>query len=69
MEEKNLNKNIAGIRNAMTEMKAEMYAIKNPELAELDEYRKTLYLKVLCTVLQYENTPSDINGRLFCRHL
>ena len=60
MEEKNLNKNIAGIRNAMTEMKAEMYAIKNPELAELDEYRKTLYLKVLCTVLQYENTPSDM---------
>lgn len=60
MEEKNLNKNIAGIRNAMKEMKAEMYAIRNPELAELDEYRKTLYLKVLCTVLQYENTPSDM---------
>lgn len=44
----------------MKEMKAEMYAIKNPELAELDEYRKTLYLKVLCTVLQYENDPSDM---------
>lgn len=44
----------------MSGMKVEMYAIVNPELAALDEYTKNLYLKVLCTVIQYENEPSEM---------
>lgn len=54
------NKRIEGIRTMMSGMKVEMYAIVNPELAALDEYTKNLYLKVLCTVIQYENEPSEM---------
>ena len=58
MEE--LNKKISGIRKMMNEMKTDQYTIVNPDLAALDEYTKALYLKVLCTVVQYENNPSDM---------
>ncbi len=44
----------------MNEMKAELYAIKNPDLVILDEYNKDLYLKLLATVVQYDNNPSDM---------
>lgn len=54
------NKRIEEIRTMMSGMKGEMYAIVNPELAALDEYTKNLYLKVLCTVVQYENEPSEM---------
>lgn len=54
------NKRIEEIRTMMSGMKVEMYAIVNPELAALDEYTKNLYLKVLCTVVQYENEPSEM---------
>lgn len=56
----NLSKNIDGIRKMMKALKAEKYAIKNPDLIALDEYVKGLYLKVLCTVVQYENDPTDM---------
>lgn len=55
-----LNKSISGIRALMKDMKAEMYAIVNPDLIALDEYIKNLYLKVLCTIVQYENEPSEM---------
>lgn len=54
------NKRIEEIRTMMSGMKVEMYAIVNPELAALDEYTKNLYLKVLCTVIQYENEPFEM---------
>lgn len=54
------SKNIDGIRNMLKNLKAEKYAIVNPELVALDEYVKGLYLKVLCTVIQYENDPSEM---------
>ena len=44
----------------LKDLKAEKYAIVNPELVALDEYVKGLYLKVLCTVIQYENDPSEM---------
>lgn len=53
-------KNIEGIRNLMKDMKVEKYAIINPDLIEVDEYIKSLYIKVLCTVIQYQNYPSDM---------
>lgn len=58
MEE--LNKKLSGLRAIMKDMKAEMYAIVNPDLVSLDEYTKNLYLKMLCTVVQYENEPSEM---------
>ena len=54
------NKKIEGIRRMMEEMKSDKYAISIPELVELDEYIKSLYLKVLCTIIQYENNPTDV---------
>lgn len=54
------SKNIEGIRKMMKDMKAEKYAIVNPDLIDKDEYIKSLYLKVLCTVVQYENDPTDM---------
>ena len=62
------NKRISGIRRAMEKMKTEMYAISNPETAELDEYIKSLYIKMLCTVVQYENDPSEMQ-LLYLRRL
>lgn len=66
------NKRISGIRRAMeemkTEMKTEMYAISNPVTAALDEYIKSLYIKMLCTVVQYENDPSEMQ-LLYLRRL
>lgn len=55
-----LNKKISDLRALMKAMKAEKYAIVNPDLMALDEYTKNLYLKVLCTVVQYENDPSEM---------
>ena len=45
MEE--LDKSFSRIRNMMKTIKAEIYAIENPDLIALDEYNKKLYLKVL----------------------
>lgn len=56
----NFNKKIEGIRNMIKVLKAHMYAIQNPKLVGLDEYVKGLYLKFLCTVIQYENDPSEM---------
>lgn len=58
MEE--LNEHISGIRRLMEEIKTEMYSISNPETAALDEYIKSLYLRMLSTVVQYENEPSEM---------
>ncbi len=44
----------------MEEIKGEEYAVRNPVTAAMDEYAKSLYLKVLCSVVQYGNTPSEM---------
>ena len=44
----------------MEEIRTGKYAVRNPVTAGLDEYVKGLYLKVLCTVVQYGNTPSGM---------
>ena len=54
------NKKVKGLCDLMEELKAEQAAIVNPELVSLDEYTKTLYLKVLGTIVQYENIASDM---------
>lgn len=56
----NFDKNMKEIRKMMAAMREEEYAIVNPDLTELDEFTKNLYLKVLCMVLQYENEPSEM---------
>lgn len=56
---KNYNTNIDAIRKLMAELKNEKYAFVNLDLASLDEYGKTLYLKVLCSVIQYQNEPTE----------
>lgn len=53
------NENIKGIRNMLKKEKEDREAIINQELVNLDENEKNLYLKVLCTVVQYENEPSS----------
>lgn len=58
MEE--FNKNIEAIRRVLKEKKAERYALVNPVLVELDEYMKSLYLRVLCSALQYESMPTEM---------
>ena len=58
MEE--FNKNIEGIRRMMSDLRNEKYAIVNPDLVSLDEYMKILYLKVLCTVVQLGDEPTEM---------
>lgn len=55
-----LDQKIDGIRKILEEMKDKKYAIVVPELVDLEEYVKSLYLKVLCTVVQYENEPGEM---------
>lgn len=54
------NEQFSKIRKVMDKMRIEKYAINNLQLAVLDEYTKMLYLKVLCTVIQYKNNPSEM---------
>lgn len=56
----NTNENFSKIRKVMDEMRIEKYEINNPQLAAMDEYTKTLYLKILCTVVQYDNNSSEM---------
>ena len=51
---------INGIRQIFGKIKDEMYAIQNPVTASLDEYIKSLYIRMLCTIVQYNNDPSDM---------
>ncbi len=54
------NNKIDVIRNAMEELRGEKYALVNPHNAALDGYVKNLYLKLLCTVVQYKNEPTEL---------
>lgn len=54
------NRKIEEIRSEMENMKSEKYALVNPVLKALDEYVRNLYIRVLCTVVQYENEPSEM---------
>lgn len=58
MEE--MNQKVEGIRRLLEELRREKYAVVNAVTAGLDDYRKELYLKFLCTVVQYENTPTEV---------
>ena len=62
------HKNIEGIRKVMSEMQEEKYAIVNPDTSALDEYNKTLYLKILCSLVQFHNEASEIQ-MLFLKRL
>lgn len=54
------SKNIENIRKLMEDMKFENYAVNNPAFADMEEYVKSLYLKILCTLIQYDNVPCDM---------
>ena len=43
----------------LKKLTTEKYALKNQELLALDEYIRTLYIKLLCTVVQYENITAE----------
>lgn len=65
--EKNNLKNDLPIRQVMADMKDDLYAIVNPELNALEDFAKSLYLRVLGTVIQYGNEPSDLQSLYFKR--
>ena len=62
------NEKISKLRDVLENMKVELYTIKNEDLSVLDEYRKTLYLKMLCTVVRYENIPTEMQS-LYLRRI
>ncbi|MDO5295856.1 MAG: hypothetical protein Q4F00_04300 [bacterium] len=66
-DEKNNLKNDLAIRQVMADMKDDLYAIVNPELNALEDFAKSLYLRTLGTVIQYDNTPSDLQSLYFKR--
>ena len=49
---------IKDINKMLEELKDENYIIRNKVLEEKDEYKKFLYINMLCTVIQYDNEPS-----------
>lgn len=55
-----ISKIFVGIMQKIAEnLTDEKLVLFNSELAELDDYVKGLYLKMLCTVIQYENNPVE----------
>lgn len=58
---------IDGIRRTFADKKAEAYAFCNSDTAGMEEYIKNLYLKLLCTVLQYDNTASEMQVQFLKR--
>lgn len=55
----NFKKNICEIRKYMEDSKAEKYKIEKDFMSVWDEYTKSLYLRMLSTVIQYDNDPND----------
>ena len=55
-----INDKILKMRLKIKDMKAQVYPIVNPELLGLDEYIKSLYIKLLCTIILYENDPLEM---------
>lgn len=53
-----LNK-AGSIKQMLDALKSEKYALCNSELVMLDEYIKNLYVKLLCTVVQYNDDPEE----------
>lgn len=51
---------IENFKKVFTEYRKSKYKIVNTDLLTLDEYSKNLYIKLLCTLMQYNNTPNDM---------
>lgn len=61
-------KNIDKIRKYFEEHKAELYPFENALLSEKDEYVKSLYFRMLCTLTRYTGEPSEMQV-LYIRRL
>ena len=61
-------KNIDKIRKYFEEHKAERYPFENALLSEKDEYVKSLYFRMLCTLTRYTGEPSEMQV-LYIRRL
>lgn len=61
-------KNIDKIRKYFEEHKAELYPFENALLSEKDEYVKSLYFRMLCTLVRYTGEPSEMQV-LYIRRL
>lgn len=61
-------KNIDKIRKYFEEHKAERYSFENALLSEKDEYVKSLYFRMLCTLTRYTGEPSEMQV-LYIRRL
>lgn len=53
-------KNISEIQKMLKERKSELYAFETHILKPEEEYIKMMYLKVLCSVMQYDNEPNEM---------
>lgn len=62
-------KKVLEMRKAMADMREDYYAIVNEDFLRLDDFKQNLYLKVLCTLIQYENEPSAMQLLFFARLL
>lgn len=61
-------KQIDKIRKYFEEHKAERYPFENALLSEKDEYIKSLYFRMLCTLVRYTGEPSEMQV-LYIRRL
>lgn len=61
-------KHIDEIRRYFDEHKAERYPFENALLGEKDEYVKSLYFRMLCTIVRYTGEPGEMQA-LYIRRL
>lgn len=61
-------KQIDKVRKYIEEHKAERYPFENVTLAEKDEFTKSLYLRMLCTLIRYTGEPNEMQV-LYVRRL
>lgn len=55
------------LQSVLKEIATEKYALINQNLQSLDEYIRLLYIKLLCTTVQYENVPTEPQQRYLKR--
>lgn len=53
-------KHIDKIRKDFAQHKVKRYPFENALLSEKDEYVKSLYFRMLCTLVRYTGDPSEI---------
>lgn len=67
VKEQKKNK-VTELLSVLKKLTTEKYALVNQELKSVDEYVRILYIRLLCTIAEYENVPTE-SQQLYLRRI